>query len=201
MYSYIKGTLAEISEGTVVVENQGIGYNILATGPLLNSLPPIGGEIKVYTYTYVREDQLALFGFLTRDELSVFKLLIAVSGIGLKGAVAILSAMDVDDLRFAVLGDDVKAFEKVPGIGKKTAQRLIIELKDKLDLEEVFEDALHQRDVSTPSGGKNDLRSEAVLALTALGYGSQEALKAVQSSALDENTTVESLLKEALRYL
>lgn len=201
MYSYIKGTLAEILDGTIVVENQGIGYNILATGPLLNALPPIGGEIKVYTYTYVREDQLGLFGFLTRDELSVFKLLIAVSGIGPKGAVAILSAMDVDDLRFAVLGDDPKAFEKVPGIGKKTAQRLIIELKDKLDLEDVFEGALTRAATPEVPSGKNDIRSEAILALTALGYGSQEATKAVQAVTVDEESTVETLLKEALRHL
>ena len=201
MYSYIKGTLAEILEDTIVIENQGIGYNIIPTGPLYDSLPPIGGELKVYTYTYVREDQLALFGFLSRDELSVFRLLIGVGGIGPKGAVSILSALSVGDLKFAVLSEDVKAFEKVPGVGKKTAQRLIIELKDKLDLESAFEDALAEKNETSIKGEKGDLRSEAILALTALGYGSQEAAKAVHASEVNENTTVESLLREALSHI
>lgn len=202
MYSYIKGTLEEILGDTIVVENQGIGYNILPTGQVLNHLPPIGGEIKVYTYTYVREDALGLFGFRTRDELSVFRLLIGVSGIGPKGAIAVLSAMSPDDLRFAVLGDDAKAIEKVPGIGKKTAQRLIIELRDKLDLEDAFESALSGgTDAVHISGEKNDNRSEAVLALTALGYGSAEATKAVQAVESSADTPVETILKEALRHL
>lgn len=201
MYSYIKGSLEEILGDTIVVENSGIGYNILVSGQVLDYLPSVGSEVKIYTYTYVREDQIGLFGFLTRDDLSVFKLLIGVSGIGPKGALAILSAMSSDDLRFAVLGDDAKAIEKVPGIGKKTAQRLIIELKDKLDLEEAFENALEKSVSPAATLDKNDIRSEAILALTALGYGSQEATKAVRAVPIDENTEVEAILKEALKQM
>ena len=158
MYSYIKGILAELLEDAVVVENQGVGYRILISGRVLDELPPVGEEVKIYTYTYVREDQLALFGFLTRDDLSVFQLLIGVSGIGPKGALSVLSAMSADDLRFAVLGDDARAIERVPGIGKKTAQRLLIELKDKFSLEETFAHASGTPVQSTEISGKNDLR-------------------------------------------
>lgn len=201
MYSYIKGTLTELLEDAIVVENQGIGYRILVSGQVFDVLPSIGEEVKVYTYTYVREDQLALFGFLTRDDLSVFQLLIGISGIGPKGALAVLSAMSADDLRFAVLGDDAKAIERVPGIGKKTAQRLLIELKDKFSLEETFEHASQVTEQNAETTGKNDLRSEAIMALTALGYGAQEATKAVRSVPQELQTDVETILKEALKQM
>ena len=201
MYSYIRGTLAELLDDAIVVENHGIGYRILVPGQVLDMRPSLGEEIKVYTYTYVREDQLGLFGFLTRDDLSVFQLLIGVSGIGPKGALAVLSAMSADDLRFAVLGDDAKAIERVPGIGKKTAQRLLIELKDKFSLEETFLHASEAPTVNVAVTGKNDLRSEAIMALTALGYGSQEATKAVRSVPQELQTDVETILKEALKQM
>ncbi len=201
MYSYIKGTLAELLEDAVVVENQGIGYRILISGRVLDELPPVGEEVKIYTYTYVREDQLALFGFLTRDDLSVFQLLIGVSGIGPKGALSVLSAMSADDLRFAVLGDDARAIERVPGIGKKTAQRLLIELKDKFSLEETFAHASEAPAQNAATTGKNDLRSEAIMALNALGYGAQEATKAVRAVPVELQTDVETILKEALKQM
>lgn len=201
MYSYIKGTLEEILDDTIVVETGGIGYNILASGQVYQKLPPLGSEIKVYTYSYVREDQLSLFGFASRDELSVFRLLIGVSGIGPKAGLTILSGMSADDLRFAVVGEDVKAIERIPGVGKKTAQRLIIELKDKLSLTDAFENALEKESLGTAPLESGDLRSEAIMALTALGYGSQEATKAVRAVPVTEDATVESILKGALKNL
>ena len=142
MYSYIKGTLVEASAEGIVVDNQGIGYGILVPGQVLEYLPSIGEEVKIYTYHCVREDMIALYGFLTREDVNIFKMLIGVSGIGPKGALAILSVMSTDDLRFAILGEDAKAIAKAPGIGVKTAQRLIIELKDKISLEDAFEQKL-----------------------------------------------------------
>ena len=142
MYSYIKGTLEETGEDYIVIEAGGIGYQIYTTGQTFQYLPCQGAELKVYTYLHVREDAMILFGFLTKDDLSVFKLLLGVSGIGPKGALAILSVMTTDDLRFAVLGDDAKAIARAPGVGAKTAQRLILELKDKLSLEDAFEQKL-----------------------------------------------------------
>ena len=139
MISYIKGELAEILPDVIVVEANGIGYNIYVPGSVLGELPSVGSEVKIYTYMNVKEDECSLFGFLTRDYLSMFKMLICVNGIGPKAALGALSNITADDLRFAVLADDVAAIKALPGIGPKTAQKIIIELKDKLKLDEVFE--------------------------------------------------------------
>lgn len=203
MYSYIKGELVELNEEAVVVENHGIGYNIRIPQSLLDSLEGIGQEVKIYTYTYVREDAMLLYGFLTRDDLNIFKLLLSVNGVGPKGALAILSVMTPDDLRFAVLADDDKTISKAPGIGKKTAQKLIIELKDKLSLADAFalkseQEAAGAGDVSAE---KQTARQEAVQALVALGYSSAEAMKAVNHVDLAEAPTVEEILKAALKQM
>ena len=157
-------------------------------------------EVKVFTYLHVREDAMILFGFLTRDELNIFKLLLGVSGIGPKGALAILSVMTTDDLRFAVLGEDAKAIAKAPGVGAKTAQRLILELKDKLSLEDAFEQKL-SKNTDMQAGKTNDAKNEAVQALVALGYSSSEALKALNGIEVTETTDVEDLLKAALKKM
>lgn len=200
MYSYIKGTLEETGEDYIVIEAGGIGYQIYTTGQTFQYLPGQGAELKVYTYLHVREDAMILFGFLTKDDLSVFKLLLGVSGIGPKGALAILSVMTTDDLRFAVLGDDAKAIARAPGVGAKTAQRLILELKDKLSLEDAFEQKLAKNGdmVQNKTGGA---KNEAVQALVALGYSSSEALKALQGVEIQENTDVEDILKAALKNM
>lgn len=200
MYSYIKGTLEESGEDYIVIEAGGIGYQIYTTGQTFQYLPSQGAELKVYTYLHVREDAMILFGFLTKDDLSVFRLLLGVSGIGPKGALAILSVMTTDDLRFAVLGDDAKAIAKAPGVGAKTAQRLILELKDKLSLEDAFEQKLAKNEdmVQNKTGGA---KNEAVQALVALGYSSSEALKALHGVEIQENTDVEDILKAALKNM
>ena len=200
MISYIKGELNEVFEDTVVVETNGIGYNIRVPGSVLDRLPSVGSSVRIYTYLYVKEDAMNLFGFLSRD-LSVFKLLLNVSGIGPKGALAILSTIGPDDLRFAVLSEDVKTISSAPGIGAKTAKRLIIELKDKLKLAEVFETALANKE-KAPS--ENDVllaKNEAVEALVALGYASAQAMKAVQQVENAEEKDSEQILKEALKKL
>lgn len=203
MYSYIKGELVEIAEDLIVVEANNIGYNIHVPGQVLSYLPERGSEVKIYTYLYIREDAMMLYGFLTRDDLNVFKLLLGVSGIGPKGALAILSVMTTDDLRFAVLGDDEKTIAKAPGIGAKTAKRLILELKDKLKLEDAFESALEHNgeSVSVPGQGTNAVKNEAVQALTALGYSSSEALKALQNVEITDGMDVETVLKQALKQM
>ena len=184
----------------VVVEAGGVGYNIYTAGQTFDYLPSVGEEVKLYTYLSVREDAMVLYGFLTKDDLRVFRLLIGVSGIGPKGALGILSVMTTDDLRFAVLGDDAKAIARAPGIGAKTAQRLILELKDKLSLEDAFEQKLahaEEQTKNTVSGTKN----EAVQALVALGYSSSEALKALNGIEITEETDVEDILKSALKNM
>lgn len=202
MYSYIKGELSEIvAENHIVVENGGIGYNIYIPGQVLSLLPGVGEEVKIYTYLCVREDAFILYGFLTRDDLNVFKLLIGVSGIGPKGALAILSVMSTDDLRFAVLSDDAKAIAKAPGVGNKTAQRLIIELKDKLSLEDAFEQKLSHTQEAVSGNGLKGIRNEAVEALVSLGYSSTEALKVLRDIEITEDSSVEDILKMALKQM
>lgn len=202
MYSYIKGELSEIvAENHIVVENGGIGYNIYIPGQVLSLLPGVGEEVKIYTYLCVREDAFILYGFLTRDDLNVFKLLIGVSGIGPKGALAILSVMSTDDLRFAVLSDDAKAIAKAPGVGNKTAQRLIIELKDKLSLEDAFEQKLSHTQEAVSGNGLKEIRNEAVEALVSLGYSSTEALKVLRDIEITEDSSVEDILKLALKQM
>lgn len=200
MISYIKGELTEVFEDTVVVETNGIGYNIRVPGSVLDRLPSVGSSVRIYTYLYVKEDAMNLFGFLNRDDLSVFKLLLNVSGIGPKGALAILSTIGPDDLRFAVLSEDVKTISSAPGIGAKTAKRLITN-KGKLKLAEVFETALANKE-KVPS--ENDVllaKNEAVEALVALGYASAQAMKAVQQVENAEEKDSEQILKEALKKL
>lgn len=200
MYSYIKGTLEEIGEGMIVVDNHGIGYQIQTTANIVDYLPSIGEEIKIYTYLHVKEDVMSLFGFLTRDDLKVFQLLLGVNGIGPKGALAILSVMSTDDLRFAVLGGDSKAIAKAPGVGSKTAQRVILELKDKLNLEDVLEDKT-ENTTSVPQSEAKTVKNEAIQALVALGYSSSEALSAVSKVEISEDTDVEEVLKVALKQM
>ncbi len=200
MYSYIKGVLAELEEDAIVVETGGIGYHIYTTGQTFSRLPSLGDEVKIYTYLYIREDAMLLYGFCSKDELRVFKLLLGVSGIGPKGALAILSVMTTDDLRFAVLGDDAKTIAKAPGVGVKTAQRLILELRDKLSIEDVFEEKLSQAEDTARDKAKG-AKNEAVQALVALGYSSSEALKALGGIEITEETDVEDLLKAALKNM
>lgn len=201
MISYIKGELTEVFEDTVVVETNGIGYNIRVPGSVLDRLPSVGSSVRIYTYLYVKEDAMNLFGFLNRDDLSVFKLLLNVSGIGPKGALAILSTIGPDDLRFAVLSEDVKTISSAPGIGAKTAKRLIIELKDKLKLAEVFETALANKEKASSENDVLLAKNEAVEALVALGYASAQAMKAVQQVENAEEKDLEQILKEALKKL
>lgn len=143
---------------------------------------------------------MILFGFLTKDDLFVFRLLLGVSGIGPKGALAILSVMTTDDLRYAVLGDDAKAIAKAPGVGAKTAQRLILELKDKLSLEDAFEQKLAKNDNPVQNKAKG-AKNEAIEALVALGYSSSEALKALNGIEITDDTDVEDILKAALKNM
>ena len=196
MISYIRGELAAQYEDKVIVDVGGVGYGIYMSAQSMSKLPPIGSEVNV------KEDSMQLFGFLTVDDLNVFKLLIGVSGIGPKGGQAILSVLSPDDLRFAVMADDVKAISSAPGIGKKTAQKLIVELKDKLSIEDALEHAITEDGAlkaQMSTGG--EIQSEAVQALVALGYGNTEALKAVKQVEITPDMQVEELLKRALKFM
>ena len=206
MIAYIRGTLAYIEpeESMAVLETGGIGYRILMSGRDLDLLPAAGEELRLYTYLQVREDAFVLFGFFTREDRKLFQQLLSVNGIGPKAALGVLSALSADDLRFAVLADYAKAIAKAPGIGLKTAQKLILELKDKLSFEEAFEARLENSQAKATAGAAPDLseaRNEAVEALTALGYSASDSLKAVRKVEAADGMNVEDILKAALKYI
>lgn len=203
MISYLRGELAAVEEQKAIIDVGGVGYGVYMSQQAMTLLPGCGNEVKVHTYLNVREDAMQLFGFLTREDLEVFRLLIGVNGIGPKAGLNILSCLSPDELRFAVLSGDAKAISAAPGIGKKTAEKLILELKDKLKIEDVLEHAAHGDDGAVQNGMESadtNMQAEAVQALTALGYGSAESLRAVKKTSPD-CVTVEDVLKEALKYL
>ncbi len=202
MFAFVRGKIDDITEENVVVDTGGIGYNIKISSGTASLLPKIGEEIKLYTYTCVREDMFSLYGFLSRDDLEVFKKLITVNGIGPKGGLAILSVMRADDLRFAILSGDSASISKAPGIGKKTAERVILDLKDKISLEDtLIHRQIQQENTDNLHEMDSYARNEAVEALTALGYSASDALRAVKGVPPDENMDVETILKLALKNL
>lgn len=206
MIAYMKGEIIDIAEDNLVLEVNNIGYNIRISAGTAGLLPGIGEEVKIYTYTYVKEDAFWLYGFLTRDDLGIFRRLITVNGIGPKGGLAILSTMTADDLRFAILSGDAKAIAKAPGIGVKTAERVILDLRDKVSLEESFiGQSTGKRTAGTPELGMGTARNEAVEALTALGYSPSEAMRAVKKAGANagalEGMDTEDILRLALKYI
>ena len=203
MISYIRGILTDASGDGIVVEAGGIGYEIRVPLSVLERLPRLGEEVKIHTFLQVREDGVGLFGFLDRGELAMFKQLLGVGGIGPKGALGVLTALKPDDLRLAVISGDAKAIARAPGVGIKTAQRIILDLKDKVSMDDILPAA----DGSGPdSGGRGDAvlgaaAREAMEALTALGYSAMEASRAVGRVEVTGDMTAEDVLKQSLRFL
>ena len=196
MIGYIKGTIEEIYEDSIIVDRNGIGFRIYIPSSFLSKIY-IKDYIKVYTYLNVKEDSLTLYGFLTNDELTIFKLLIGVNGVGPKVAVNILSFMSADEFKYAILAADEKKLSQAPGIGKKTAQKILLELKDKFDFSESFD----VNDENGPALDSNAV-SEAAEGLIGFGYSAAEALKAVKQAAVDSGSDdPEKLLKLAFKYL
>lgn len=208
MFAYINGFLEDVTVDNAVIDVNGFGINVRISADTASRLPGIGEQVRLYTYTYVKEDAFLLYGFLSRSDLEMFKLCITVSGIGPKGALAILSVMDADSLRFAIMSGDAKAISKAPGVGTRTAQRLILELKDKISID----DTLISREIA--AGGAEGIlltagslhidsekKKEAVEALVALGYGQAESLKAVNAIEDVEAMDSGAILKAALKKL
>ena len=219
MIAFLRGNVAAVYEGAAVIDVNGVGYEVRIAGDTVQRLAAAGRdeEVKIYTYTYLREDQIALYGFMSREDLELFKLLITVSGVGPKGGLALLSVGTADDLRFAIMTGDAKMIARAPGVGKKTAERLILDLRDKvagmydaamMAAAGSLEGTAVQDFVPAAGTGSADSASaEAVEALTALGYSRAEAAKAVRAcrdhaaeNGVDVQDT-ESILKAALRYL
>ena len=195
MISFVKGRLHSVLQDSVIIETGGFGVNVRVPGSVLGALPAAGSEVMIHTFMYVREDVINLFGFLSRDDLDVFRLILNVSGVGPKGALAILSVMSPDELRMAVASADIKRISAAPGIGKKTAERLVLELKDKVGIPAIL-----------PEGGDDDrqdpgVADEAVQALMALGISGSDAIRAVSTVKCKEDMTVEDMVKDALKNI
>ena len=200
MIAFVRGVLVRKTDNSAVIDTGGLGFEVFVPLSALEALPPAGNEVTLHTYLNVKEDEMSLYGFPDRDDLTMFKLLITVSGIGPKGAQSILSALSADDLRFAILSQDVRAISKAPGIGLKTAQRLIMELKDKVDLDDGFSHLAETAGDAGRTPSSSTERSDAVAALTVLGYSGTDALRAV-SSVNTEGKSTEEILREALKKL
>ena len=201
MISYVAGELVATTATSVIIDHQGIGLEVLVPDSLLSKMPVAGSQVKIYTYFSVREDAMQLFGFATQADKDLFKLLITVSGIGPKGGLALMGTLSGDDIRFAILSEDAKTI--APGIGAKTAKKLILELKDKIDMQQSIETALDVGEQSKTDMTQHSsaLQADAVSALTALGYSATDALRAVRAVPAAENMTVEELLKQSLKNM
>lgn len=200
MIAYLKGTIAEVEKDSLILECRDIGYRIFMPASALERLGRTGEVLTIHTYFHVREEAMQLYGFLTKNDLTAFRLLLGVNGIGPKAAMGILSHFSWEDLSFAVLSEDASAISKAPGIGRKTAQKVILELKDKLSLQETFEQKLSQ-DAPQQAAGDPKTAQEAAQALIALGYGRAEAWKAVRQVPEKEELNVEELLRAALKQI
>ena len=198
MYAHINGIVADKAKNTLVIDCGGVGYLMTVSGATLALAPSVGEKMKCFTHLSVREDALELFGFATREEKTMFLKLTSVSGVGAKSAIGILSALSVRDLSLAIVTGDAAALSRAPGVGKKTAQRLILELKDKVDNDELVgagAAVAPQSRAQTP-----DAAGEAIEALMALGYQSSEAARAVSSlSPLPD--TADEIIRQALKSM
>lgn len=196
MYAYIKGTLEEKSTDSIVVETVGIGYKIYVSEHTMAKLGEIGEKVKIYTHYHVREDNISLYGFMSNEELKMFELLLQVSGIGAKTAIAMLSNITPSKFALAIISNDLKTLTKIPGIGNKSAQRMVLELKDKLKTQTAIED---DEEETTPNDNSESI-NEAGQALQILGYNKSEISK-VFDKFDTHNLSTEELIKEALKRL
>ncbi len=196
MYAYISGKIADKANNYVVIDNGGMGYKIFMSPSVIEKLPDVGEFQKIHTYYYVREDVISLYGFLTNEELRMFELLLSVSGIGAKSAIQILSSITPSSFALAVISNDVSKIVKIPGIGSKTAARIILELKDKLKTEQTISKNEQVKEVIHES----EKDTEAVVALQVLGYTRKEIEKALEKFET-QNLTVEEIIRNALKIL
>ncbi|NSW90587.1 MAG: Holliday junction branch migration protein RuvA [Firmicutes bacterium] len=200
MLAYIKGRVEYKHTDHIIIEANGIGYKIFTSLATIQASGAVGNEVKVYTYLHVREDNINLYGFLTPDELKMFEHLISVTGVGPKVAVSLMSAIPPSKFSLAVITDDVKTLTKAPGIGSKTAQRIILELKDKIKKEQgEFAEFVYRKEA--PMSGRETVKAqEAITALMVLGYTPLEATKAV-SAVYSEELDIETIIKNSLKEL
>lgn len=201
MIAFVRGELADITAEAAVVDAGGVGYAILMPARHLSQLPPVGSEVMIHTHMQVKEDDQQLFGFLDKEDLVIFKKLISVSGVGPKGALSILSQLTASELHFAVISDDAKSISNAQGIGKKTAEKIVLELRDKFDSDEFLAAAGFDNLQPGVASGEPSEVSEAVEALVALGYSKSDAMHAIRGVDGAEEMSAEELIRQALGNL
>ena len=197
MFAYIKGSLEEKGNNYVVIDVAGIGYKIFMSESAISKLCDLGEIVKIHTHYYVREDNISLYGFINKEELKMFELLLSVSGIGAKSAINMLSNISPSSFALAILSNDVNSLKKIPGVGPKSAQRIILELKDKLKTEQAIEAQDEEVKVEIQ---RTENVSEAIEALQILGYNKREIEKAFEKIA-NTDVSVEELIKKGLSLL
>lgn len=201
MISFIKGIVEDIEEDKIIIDSGNIGYNIFVPSSVINKIGRTGVEVKIYTYLSVREDAMVLFGFLTKEDLKLYKQLITVNGVGPKAGLSILSTFSSEELKLFIMSDDSKAIAKAPGIGSKTASKIILELKDKIDM---ASDIYIEADGERLAGNINSsVKKDAMDALIALGYSSSTAMSAVNAVLKDKPDIddVSEIIKFSLKYI
>lgn len=198
MIRFVSGSLSAVGESEVIIESHGIGYAVCVPVSLIDALPRIGESVKLYTYLSVREDAMQLFGFLSYDDYLMFKMLITVNGIGPKAALAILGTLSSGQFRQAVMAEDAKLIAAAPGIGPKTAKKIILELKDKLKQAGMFLDV---QNTGTEEDSFAEVIQDAIEALVVLGYPRTEAADAVHAVEFSSGMTVEEVLKQSLKHM
>lgn len=201
MIAFVRGELADITAEAAIVDAGGVGYAILMPARHLSQLPPMGSEVLIHTHMQVKEDDQQLFGFLDKEDLVIFKKLISVSGVGPKGALSILSQLTASELHFAVVSGDAKTISQSQGIGKKTAEKIVLELRDKFDSDELLAAAGFDRLQPGLASGESSEISEAVEALVALGYSKSDAMHAIRGIEGAETMEVEDIVRQSLAYL
>lgn len=197
MYAYIEGTIDEITETQLILDHNGIGYELIMPQSDLSRLAGRRERMRIYTYYQVSENGVALYGFLTKESKELFLLLVTVNGVGPKAAIAILGTLSAEDLRFAIIGEDVKAISAAPGVGPKTAKRIILDLKDKIDFVDAVESHINSNNNQAEPSAKND----AMAALVALGYSSSDAVRVFADMEVTAEMQAEDLIRAALKKL
>lgn len=196
MFAYIKGSLEEVSNGYVVIETAGIGYKVFMSDNAIQNIGELGNVVKVHTYYYVREDNISLYGFLSKEELTMFELLLSVSGVGAKSAITMLSNIAPSSFALAIISNDIKALTKIPGIGSKTAQRIVLELKDKLKTET----AISKTEETKVVIAQDNMSDEAIAALQILGYNRKQIDSVLEKIDI-KNLSTEDIIRLALKFL
>ena len=199
MIAYLRGEVVSVTEKQLVLDVNHVGFSVQICARDAAAMPAAGDEVTVFTRMNVREDDISLVGFLHEDDLDIYSMLIGVGGIGPRGGLSILSVLSAEDVRMAILADDSKTIAKAPGIGAKTAKKVILELKDKISASDMLE-RMRQKEMQDPAAGAFEAnREEAVQVMTALGYSRSEALRMVRAAALTEDMDVDSILTAAFR--